>query len=218
MAFPHTFRDPALAQLALTHRSAGRPHNERLEFLGDALLNAWVAELLYEQFPRADEGELTRLRAGLVSGQALAQLARELDLSAQIRLGSGELKSGGARRDSILADALEALLAAVHLDAGLEACRLTVRTLMLPRLGRLDRNTKDPKTRLQEWLQRRGLPLPQYELVASGGSEHAPHFEVACILCLPENPQRHCGSGDSRRAAEQDAAALALQALTGAGP
>ena len=113
MPLPHRFRDAALAQLALTHRSAGRPHNERLEFLGDALLNAFVAELLFEHFPRADEGELTRLRAALVNGQALAQLARELELGEQLRLGPGEMKSGGQRRDSILADAFEALLAAI---------------------------------------------------------------------------------------------------------
>ena len=214
MPLPHRFRDAALAQLALTHRSAGRPHNERLEFLGDALLNAFVAELLFEHFPRADEGELTRLRAALVNGQALAQLARELELGEQLRLGPGEMKSGGQRRDSILADAFEALLAAIYQDAGLQACRDTIRALMLPRLAQLQRNAKDAKTRLQEWLQRRGLALPHYELVDSVGSEHAPHFRVTCVLSQPE-PQRHEGEGDSRRGAEQEAAARALAALSG---
>ena len=214
MRFPHRFRDPALAELALTHRSAGKPHNERLEFLGDALLNAFVAELLYEHFPRADEGELTRLRAALVNGQALAQLARELEIGESLRLGPGELKTGGHRRDSILADACEALMAAVCLDAGLAACRATIRALIEPRLGTLEHHAKDPKTRLQEWLQRRGQPLPQYELLESAGSEHAPQFRVACVLGAPQL-QRHEGRGESRRAAEQEAATHALAALDG---
>jgi len=215
VAFAHVFADPALAQLALTHRSAGRPNNERLEFLGDALLNAFVAELLFEHYPRASEGELTRLRAALVNGRALAAQARALDLGAGLRLGPGELKSGGARRDSILADAFEAMLAAVYLDAGLEACRTQVRALMLPQLGHLQRHAKDAKTRLQEWLQRRGLPLPHYELIASSGSDHAPHFEIACVLRQPQ-PLRCIAVADNRRAAEQSAAAQALAALADA--
>lgn len=212
MRLPYRFRDPALAELALTHRSAGRPNNERLEFLGDALLNAFVAELLYERYPRADEGELTRQRASLVNGQALARHARELELGESLRLGPGEMKSGGHRRDSILADAFEALLAAVYLDAGLEACRALVRELVVPRIGQVDRQAKDPKTRLQEWLQQRALPLPQYELVRSSGSDHAPHFEVTCQVQL-DRPWHFAGEGDSRRAAEQLAATRALEVL-----
>jgi ribonuclease-3 len=208
----HEFRDPALAELALTHRSAGRPNNERLEFLGDALLNAFVAELLFEHLARADEGELTRQRAMLVNGQALAQLARELDIGPRLHLGPGEMKSGGQRRDSILADAFEALLAAVYLDAGLEACRALVRTLFKTRVAMLEKSAKDAKTRLQEWLQQRALGLPQYELVHSSGSDHAPHFEVDCVLPLPE-PRHFNGAGSSRRAAEQEAAAHALAAV-----
>ena len=212
MHLPHEFHDAALAELALTHRSAGRHNNERLEFLGDALLNAFVAELLFEQRPRADEGELTRQRAALVNGQALAQLARELDIGARLHLGPGEMKSGGQRRDSILADAFEALLAAVYLDAGLDTCRALVRTLFEPRIALLEKSAKDAKTRLQEWLQQRALGLPQYGLVHSSGSDHAPHFEVDCVLALPE-PQHFNGSGSSRRAAEQEAAAHALAAV-----
>ncbi len=212
MHLPHAFRDAALAELALTHRSAGQPNNERLEFLGDALLNAFVAELLFERDARADEGELTRQRAALVNGQALAQLARELDIGEHLHLGSGEMKSGGQRRDSILADAFEALLAAVYLDAGLDVCRMLVRTLFEPRIATLQRSAKDAKTRLQEWLQRRALALPHYELVHSGGSDHAPHFEVDCVLPLPQ-PLHFNGAGSSRRAAEQEAAARALAAM-----
>ena len=212
MHLPHEFHDAALAELALTHRSAGRPNNERLEFLGDALLNAFVAELLFERDARADEGELTRQRAALVNGQALAQLARELDIGARLHLGPGEMKSGGQRRDSILADAFEALLAAVYLDAGLDTCRALVRTLFEPRIALLEKSAKDAKTRLQEWLQRRALALPQYELVQSGGSDHAPHFEVDCVLPLPQ-PLHFNGAGSSRRAAEQEAAARALAAM-----
>lgn len=209
MKLDYRFRDPGLAELALTHRSVGRPNNERLEFLGDALLGSIVAELLYEAHPRASEGELSRLRAQLVNGQALALLARELELGERLKLGPGELKSGGFRRDSILADAFEALVAAVYLDGGFAICRDVVRTLFAQRVADLPRSSKDAKTRLQEWLQARGLPLPVYELIGSQGDDHAKIFDVACSIAEPRSLRIHA-SGPSRRTAEQEAAELVL--------
>ena len=208
----YRFRDPALAQLALTHRSAGRPNNERLEFLGDALLGVMVAEVLYEAHPNASEGEMSRLRAQLVNGQALAVIARELELGDELKLGSGELKSGGFRRDSILADAFEALIAAVYLDAGFEECRTVVRTLFEPLVAAIPRSSKDAKTRLQEHLQAHGWPLPQYDLIDSHGEDHAKTFDVSCDITEPA-PIRADGRGSSRRAAEQDAAETVLRRL-----
>ncbi|QWT21844.1 ribonuclease III [Bacillus sp. NP157] len=212
MEFPHRFRDPALATLALTHRSAGKPNNERMEFLGDALLGVMVAELLFEVHPYASEGELSRLRSQLVNGQALAVVARDLDLGDRLKLGPGELKSGGFRRDSILADAFEAMVAAVYLDDGYDACRQVVRRLFTPRVGELKRSSKDAKTRLQEWLQGRGLPLPTYELTDSYGEDHAKVFDVCCAIEQPEAIRTE-GRGGSRRAAEQDAAEAVLRRL-----
>lgn len=212
MQFPHSFRNPALASLALTHRSVGKPNNERMEFLGDALLGAIVAELLFEVHPNASEGELSRLRAQLVNGEALAVIARELELGDVLKLGQGELKSGGFRRDSILADAFEALIAAVYMDDGFDACRQVVRRLFTPRVAELKRSSKDAKTRLQEWLQGRGLPLPVYELTDSSGEDHAKIFDVSCCIDEPE-PIRVEGRGGSRRAAEQDAAEAVLRRL-----
>lgn len=208
----HAFADPALAELALTHRSMGRPNNERMEFLGDALVNLVVAELLFERRPRADEGELSRLRAHLVSGAALAAMARSLDLGACLKLGPGELKSGGVRRDSILADAFEASVAAIFLDAGFEVVRERLRVLFEPVLADIDGNLKDAKTRLQEWLQGHGMALPEYRLENAGGEEHARTFDVLCVLQEPR-PMRFEGSGSSRRHAEQAAAQRALEAL-----
>jgi ribonuclease III len=208
----HHFRDPSLATLALTHRSAGKPNNERMEFLGDALLGAIVAEMLYETHPKASEGEMSRLRAQLVNGQALAEMARELELGDRLKLGSGELKSGGFRRDSILADAFEALVAAVYLDGGFEACRNTVRGLFADRVTALPRSSKDPKTRLQEWLQAEGWPLPQYELVGTEGEDHARIFDVNCVVMEPMAITAS-GRGSSRRLAEQDAAEVVLSRL-----
>ena len=216
MKLGHSFRDGQLLRLALTHRSAGRPNNERLEFLGDALVNLVVAEMLYEAHPRADEGELSRLRAQLVSGAALAGRARGIGLGDDLLLGPGELKSGGFRRDSILADAFEALIAAVYLDGGYDACRKLLRGMFADDVNAGERAQKDAKTRLQEWLQAQGYPLPQYELLATHGEEHARSFDVACVLSEPE-PARFEGSGNSRRAAEQVAAESALDALTGSG-
>lgn len=212
MRLSYRFRDPSLAQLALTHRSIGKPNNERLEFLGDALLGAVIAELLYEVHPKASEGELSRLRAQLVNGQALAVLARELALGDDLKLGTGELKSGGFRRDSILADAFEALIAAVYLDGGFDACRNVLRELFGERVAALRRSSKDAKTRLQETLQAGGWPLPQYDLLASHGEDHAKTFDIRCAITepLPISAETH---GDSRRAAEQDAAEIVLAEL-----
>ncbi|PTR30000.1 RNAse III [Luteibacter sp. OK325] len=212
MEFPYRFRDPGLATLALTHRSAGKPNNERMEFLGDALLGALVAELLFEAHPNASEGELSRLRAQLVNGQALAVIGRELELGDDLKLGPGELKSGGYRRESILADAFEALVAAVYFDDGYDACRQVVRRLFTPRVAEIKRSSKDAKTRLQEWLQGRGLPLPIYELTDSYGEDHAKIFDVSCTIDEPD-PIRVEGRGGSRRAAEQDAAETVLRRL-----
>ena len=214
MKLDYHFRDPALAELALTHRSAGRPNNERMEFLGDALVNMLVGEMLFESRARASEGELSRLRAQLVSGEALAAMARELELGDALKLGPGELKSGGFRRDSILADAFEAMIAAVYLDGGFDTCRRTVRALFAARISLMPHSRKDAKTRLQEWLQARGLALPSYRLTASHGQDHAKTFEVLCELKQPQ-PLRIEGSGSSRRAAEQAAAEAAWRQLTG---
>lgn len=207
----HAFADAALLERALTHRSAGHANNERLEFLGDALLNLFVAELVYEQHPRADEGEMTRLRAALVNGVALAEIARAEELGERLYLGPGELKSGGFRRDSILADAFEALIAAIYMDAGWLTCRETVRRLFVARVAAGANTPKDAKTRLQELLQSRNLPLPVYELVGSSGEEHARLFDAVCRIDSADILTR--GSGSSRRAAEQLAAEQALTEL-----
>ncbi len=213
----HRFLRRSLLETALTHRSAGVPHNERLEFLGDGLLDGFAAELLYHRFPEADEGCLTRLRAHLVQGTTLARLAGELGLGPLLRLGPGELKSGGRRRASILAGAVEALVGAVHLDGGCEAGRALVRRLLEPLLDGLDAEAvpKDPKTRLQEWLQGRGRPLPVYRLLASQGQDHARSFRVRCEL--QDAALGAEGQGSSRRAAEQEAARRVLEQLEGGG-
>ena len=210
----HEFVAPALLAQALTHRSAGSPHNERLEFLGDALVNQFVAEALYLHWPKADEGALTRARAELVRESALAGLARELRLGERLVLGPGEMKTGGHRRDSILADALEALVAAIHLDAGFETCRSVVLPWFEPLIAALpspNKVGKDAKTRLQEWLQGRGKPLPLYAVVEEGGEDHARIFRASCTLDEP--PVRTEGEGSSRRAAEQQAADAALRII-----
>ena len=208
----YRFRDTDLRTRALSHRSVGAANNERLEFLGDALVNMLVAEMLFEQYPKADEGELTRRRAHLVSEPALAAVARELELGDALLLGPGELKSGGYRRDSILADAFEALVAAVYLDGGFDACRDVVRELFGERIAALRRSSKDAKTRLQEYLQAGGWPLPHYELTASHGDDHAKTFDVSCTIEEPL-PLAAEARGSSRRAAEQDAAEIVLNRL-----
>ena len=207
----HAFADQALLAQALTHRSAGSPHNERLEFLGDALVNQFVAEALYLRWPKADEGALTRARAELVRESALAGIARELKLGERLVLGPGEMKTGGHRRDSILADAFEAIIAAIYLDGGWTACRELVRGLFAPLVADGARTPKDAKTRLQELLQARGLPLPVYDLVATSGEEHARIFEVTCRVESLDDI--FSGSASSRRAAEQIAAERVLARL-----
>lgn len=209
----YTFQDEALLSRALTHRSAGRLHNERLEFLGDSILGFVVAEALYQQQDRAAEGELTRLRAWLVKGDTLAELARGLKLGDFLELGAGELRSGGHARGSILADALEAVFAAIYLDGGLDAVRDVVLQLLDSRLQQLDASPvrKDPKSRLQELLQGQGKALPVYELIEVEGTSPNQRFRVTCRveavgLSTP-------GQGSSRRKAEQAAAELALQSL-----
>lgn len=208
----YAFADPALLAQALTHRSAGSQHNERLEFLGDALVSQFVAEALYLHWPKADEGALTRARAELVRESALAGIARTLDIGALLVLGPGEMKTGGHRRDSILADAVEAIVAAIYLDAGFEACRRVVLpwfAAMIAALPPPNKVGKDAKTRLQEWLQGRQHPLPAYALLHEGGEDHARVFRVSCTLVTPAI--RTEGEGSSRRAAEQQAAEAALK-------
>ncbi|WP_457095799.1 ribonuclease III [Lysobacter sp. P5_B9] len=214
VAIGHAFLRPDLLTQALTHRSAGAPHNERLEFLGDALVNLIVAESLYQHWPQADEGALTRARAELVRESALAPIARQLDLGAKLILGPGEMKSGGHRRDSILADALEALVAAIYLDAGFETCRAVVLPWFQSAMEALPpphKVGKDAKTRLQEWLQGKQKPLPVYALLSESGDDHAKTFRITCTLQQPVLVTE--GEGGSRRAAEQMAAEAALQAL-----
>lgn len=210
----YQFRDPALLQLALCHRSAGKPDNERLEFLGDAVLGFIVADLLYRRHPAASEGELSRLRAKLVQRSTLSAIARQLKLGDHLRLGQGELKSGGAQRESILADAMEALLCALYLDGGLAVCTSKLEAWLTPLLddtGSEEQPAKDAKTRLQEWLQAHRKPLPVYTVAHISGSDHAQHFTVSCqVAPLAIAVQ---GSGSSRKEAEQQAAALALRQL-----
>src|SRR5690606_8597765 len=209
----HTFQNQELMLLALTHRSFAGRNNERLEFLGDAILNFVAGEALFERFPQAREGQLSRLRARLVKGETLAVLARGFELGEYLRLGSGELKSGGFRRESILADALEALIGAIYLDAGMDVARARVLDWLAGELDGLtlvDTN-KDPKTRLQEFLQSRGAELPRYEVVDIQGEPHCRTFFVQCEIALP--PAQTQGQGASRRLAEQVAAAAAPVAL-----
>lgn len=208
----HVFQRPELLRRALRHRSAGREHNERLEFLGDAVLNFVVGQALYDAFPDAREGELTRYRARLVSGATLAEVAREQGLGPHLELGSGELKSGGRDRASILADALEAVVGAVLLDGGFEAARQVILDLFGERIVAVSSaSLKDPKTRLQEFLQARRLPLPDYEIVDVEGADHHRSFLVECRVPGAGNPVRARGS--SRRKAEQAAALKALERM-----
>jgi ribonuclease-3 len=206
----HDFRDAALLRQALTHRSYGTPHNERLEFVGDAVLNCVVARSLYARFPDVPEGDLSRARASLVNGTTLARVARRLELGAALRLGEGEQKSGGADRTSILADALEALFGAVFVDAGYDAAAGVIDAAYAEILRDADPAVlgKDAKTRLQEWLQGRRVPVPDYVVTATHGEAHAQRFEVECRIPSLNVVAR--GSGASRRAGEQAAAAHAL--------
>ncbi|GGI53109.1 ribonuclease III [Oxalicibacterium solurbis] len=209
----HTFKDAALLQQALTHRSHSGVHNERLEFLGDSILNCVVASLLFDRYTKIDEGDLSRLRANLVKQQSLYEIAQRLELSHFLRLGEGELKSGGFRRPSILADTLEALFGAIFLDAGFDAARDVIRALYIPILDTVDPKTlgKDAKTLLQEFLQGKKIPLPQYNVVATHGAAHNQEFEIECLV--PKLDIQVFGTGGSRRAGEQAAAKLALEAV-----
>ncbi|OOZ42028.1 ribonuclease III [Solemya pervernicosa gill symbiont] len=209
----YRFKDETLLQKALTHRSVGSNNNERLEFLGDAILGMVIAESLFQQYPEEREGALSRRRASIVKGESLAVVARMLNLGEFIKLGPGELKSGGFRRDSILADAVEAILAAIYLDSEINTVRKTILTLfeslidssMDPAL------LKDPKTRLQEYLQSRKIDLPIYEVISISGKDHNQLFQVSC--CLASLNINTKGEGGSRRQAEQQAAEKALDEI-----
>jgi ribonuclease III len=214
-ALGHCFTRPELLRQALTHRSHGTPHNERLEFLGDSVLNCVMATLLFERFQTLREGELSRQRANLVRQDTLADIAQALKLGDWLRLGEGELKSGGFRRPSILADGLEAIIGAIYLDAGFSAAQRVIENLYGSLLAEIDpkHSGKDAKTTLQELLQARKLPLPLYELIATRGEAHAQEFEVECAI--PSLDIRVSGSGNSRRNAEQAAARNAMETLAG---
>ncbi|HYL02012.1 MAG TPA: ribonuclease III [Steroidobacteraceae bacterium] len=209
----HPPRDAALFRAALTHRSAAGPNNERLEFLGDAVLNLVVAERLYRAFPSADEGDLSRLRARLVSREPLAEVAGALGVGEVLQLGAGELKSGGFRRQSILADAFEALCGALYLDGGLAALEPVIERLLAPRIAALPdpATLKDAKTRLQEYLQARSLGLPRYRVERIEGEAHAQTFSVSCEVA--DLGRRVHGGGSSRRRAEQEAAERMLSEI-----
>jgi len=206
-------QDPQLFVAALTHRSVPGPNNERLEFLGDAVLNLVIARHLYQAFPDGSEGDLSRLRARVVSSQPLAEVAAQLGLGEVLQLGSGELKTGGFRRQSILSDALEAVCGAVFLDGGLEAAREVIERLFEPRIAALPApaSLKDAKTRLQEYLQSRGQALPRYNVERTEGEAHEQTFHVVCeVAALGRSAH---GSGSSRRRAEQEAAGRILQEI-----
>ena len=211
----YRFTDRALLEQALTHRSYGRHHYERLEFLGDSILNAVIAEALYQAFPELPEGDLSRLRANLVCQDQLVLVAAELSLSRYLRLGEGELKSGGQHRPSILADVVESLYGALWCDSGFEAARRVILNSFASRIAAIDLNllpsAKDAKTRLQEWLQGRRHALPTYESPSISGAAHAQIFDVLCRV--PELSIEARGSGVTRRAAEQQAAEMVLQQL-----
>lgn len=207
----HQFNDVALLQQALTHRSHSVTHNERLEFLGDSILNCVVASILFDTFQSIDEGDLSRVRANLVKQQSLFEIAQKLELSQFLRLGEGELKSGGFRRPSILADTLEALFGAIYLDAGFDIAKRVIQSLYEPILSSVDPTTlgKDAKTLLQEFLQSKKIALPQYNVVATHGAAHNQEFEIECLV--PKLEIQVFGTGGSRRAGEQAAAKLALE-------
>jgi ribonuclease-3 len=209
----YVFKQPQLLQCALTHRSYAPEHNERLEFLGDSILGCVIAKHLYGCYPQLSEGELSRLRSNLVREETLATLAQQLDLGSYLRLGEGELKSGGFRRPSILADALEALFGAILLDSGFTAAEQTVLNLYVPYLEKVDVQAlgKDAKTMLQEYLQGKRIPLPTYSVIAMQGEAHAQSFQVECVIPSLKISAR--GTGTSRRNAEQQAAQAAYQQL-----
>jgi ribonuclease-3 len=208
----HRFSDARLLRQAITHRSFGQPHNERLEFLGDSVLNFSVAAMLYRRFGQLDEGDLSRLRSNLVKQEALCEIAQRLGLGDHLLVGDGELRSGGLRRPSMLSDTVEAIVGAIYLDAGFEAANSVVLALYEPLLASIDPLApgKDAKTLLQEWLQARKLALPAYSIVATHGAPHSQLFEVECVIAALQI--RMSGSGATRRSAEQAAARGALDA------
>lgn len=207
----YSFSQPGLLREALTHRSHSAPHNERLEFLGDAVLNCAIAGLIYKYFPSLPEGNLSRLRANFVNQQALSDLALSLQMDKIIRLGEGELKSGGHHRPSILADAFEAVLGAIYLDSNYAQADAVITTIYLPMMQGIDLKTpnKDPKTLLQEFLQSQKLALPEYAVITTVGKAHKQKFKVECVI--PTFNIRTLGEGTSRRSAEQAAAKLAYE-------
>ena len=206
----YTFRDPALLSRALTHRSFGLAHNERLEFVGDGVLNCVIAALIYHRFPTLPEGDLSRIRANLVNRDSLLLRAKDLGISGMVRLGEGELRSGGTSRPSILADAAEAVFGAIFLDGGFDAARDVIGRCYAEAMNAIDTGSsgKDPKTRLQEWLQAKGMPLPEYTITAIEGEAHRQQFTVGCRI--PSLDRVTTGHGSSRRIAEQEAARVAL--------
>jgi ribonuclease III len=213
LAIGYTFKNVELIEAALSHRSAGAVNNERLEFLGDSIINFIIAEELYHQFPRAKEGELSRLRAHLVCGETLGAIAIELNIGQYLHLGLGERKSGGAQRNSILSDAIEAIIGAIYLDGGMSVCRKRVKLWYQQRLENLTLavTEKDPKTRLQEFLQGKGKGLPLYTMVAVEGEPHNQTFTVKCTITSSTHFTE--GIGTTRRQAEQEAAKKMLENL-----
>jgi len=210
----YIFSDRELLARAMTHRSARRSNNERLEYLGDSILGFVIAEALYHQFPRSTEGDLTKMRAKLVRGTTLAALARGIGIKEFLILGEGEMKSGGFNRDSILSDAMEAMFGAIYLDGGFRNARSIIMKLMAERLMAVNpQNLKDNKTRLQEMIQANNQKLPEYKVVEQSGKAHALTFTVECRIEHPESP--FVSTGNSRRSAEQQAASSAIQAITG---
>ncbi len=202
-----------MLEQALTHKSSGHNNNERLEYLGDAVLGFIIADIVYQKFPDASEGELTWLRASLVKGKKLAEISREIQLSEQVKLGTGELKSGGWRRDSILADTLEALIGAIYLDSNIESCRNVILKIYQHHLDGIDPTNikKDAKTQLQEYLQSQKQNRPDYKIISATGASHEPEFTVSCKIDLFDEPV--IATGKSKRKAEQAAAEKALRLL-----
>lgn len=209
----YQFTNPAYLETALTHRSANKNHYERMEFLGDAVLNLVISEELFKLYPGASEGDLSRLRAHLVKGESLSHIAIDLSLGDFLRLGSGELKSGGYRRKSILADVLESIIGAIYLDAGFAASQEFILRVFASKISDVGdvKELKDPKTRLQEYLQAQALPLPAYAVVKTTGQAHNQYFEVSCTVSVLDKPVY--GSGSSRRKAEQAAAEQVLEMI-----
>ncbi len=209
----YVFKDVSLLKTALTHRSFSSHHNERLEFLGDSILNCVIAALLFERYSDIDEGSLSRLRSNLVRQQTLFDVAQKMDVAAFLRLGEGELKAGGFNRPSILADAVEAIFGAVFLDSNFETVGHVIEQLFLPLLETIDPKTfgKDAKTQLQEYLQGRHIDLPEYHVIATHGAAHNQEFDIECVI--PKLNIRGLGSGSNRRAGEQEAAKQALELI-----